>query len=142
MADKNIDHLHPAIREKCVQFLANCKAAGLDVRLLYTFRSNAEQAALYAKGRTVVGNNPRPGRPMGDTVTNAKPGTSKHNYMLNGQPASLAFDAVPFLPNGTIDWTGKHADWKRMASVGKALGLKWGGDWPGIVDMPHFEVSL
>ncbi|NIO68096.1 MAG: hypothetical protein GTN71_03315, partial [Anaerolineae bacterium] len=31
-------------------------------------------------------------------------------------------------------------NWPRLGEIGKGLGLEWGGDWPDLVDMPHFEL--
>lgn len=66
-----------------------------DLTVVYGHRTHAEQAALYAKGRTTPG--PR--------VTNAAPGQSKHNTS-----PSQAIDVVPFI-------AGKPspADWVRSA---------------------------
>ncbi len=30
---------------------------------------------------------------------------------------------------------------KKIAPVGKSLGLEWGGDWKSIVDNPHFQLK-
>jgi peptidoglycan LD-endopeptidase CwlK len=116
----------------------------VDVLLTCTYRSNAEQAALYAIGRT------KPGR----KVTWAPEGTSNHNFTLDGRPASLAFDIVP-LRNGKPIWgtTGNGIDadptdddrddlelWQRIAQHAKDAGLAWAGDWrPGKREFPHFE---
>src|SRR3989304_316651 len=59
--------------------------------LTCTYRSPAEQAQLYAQGRT------KPGK----IVTYAKPGQSKHNVM-----PSNAFD-IAFNLHGRLDWDPK-----------------------------------
>jgi len=64
-------------------------------------------------------------------VTNAKCGESYHNY-------GLAFDVV-FRETG---YNAPEADWQLLGTIGKALGLNWGGDWKGFVDRPHFEVKM
>lgn len=61
---------------------------------------------------------------------------SKHNKM-----PSLAMDCVPY----PLDWSDTKA-FEEMARVMKqaartvGVDLTWGGDWKGLVDMPHFEV--
>lgn len=136
--------LHPEVRAMCDQFLTECEHAGLDVLITCTWRSNTEQDALYAQGRT------KPGR----IVTRAKGGQSSHNFMLNGVPASLAFDVVP-LRHGKLIWgtSGDGVDqdptdddtddlelWQRVGAIGKACGLKWYGDpTASFREYPHLE---
>jgi len=65
---------------------------------------------------------------------------SKHNK----QP-SLAMDCAPWVA-GKIEWNDR-ALYARMAAAIKAaaeklgVGIVWGGDWKGFVDMPHFELK-
>lgn len=147
MASRNITDLHPQLQPLATKFLSRCDAAGLDVMLTCTYRSNAEQAALYAQGR----NKP------GAIVTRAKPGQSKHNHTENGKPAALAFDVVP-LRHGKPVWgtAGNGIDtdptdddkddlelWQRVGAIGEGLGLNWYGR-PGAPfrEFPHFELKL
>lgn len=30
---------------------------------------------------------------------------------------------------------------RKISSVGKSIGLEWGGDWKSIVDNPHFQLK-
>lgn len=94
--------------------------------IVQSFRSSAEQAKLYAKGR--------PGGPPGPIVTNAKPGTSYHEY-------GLAFD-VAVLKDGKPTWPNDIALWTSIGTMGEALGLKWGGRFPGLKDYGHFELHI
>lgn len=119
----SLDDLRPEIRPMVDGFLADCRAAGLDVLVTCTARTLAEQAALYAQGRTT------PGR----KVTNAKPGQSAHNY-------GLAIDVVP-LVNGKPDWEGDDPCWQVLGQIGQARGLQWFGapDSP-YKEEPHFQL--
>ena len=101
---RSLDDLRPEVRPQVDAFLAECKAQGLDLIVTCTSRTDAEQAALYAQGRTAPG--PR--------VTNAKPGTSAHNY-------GLAIDIVPVV-NGKPDWNGHDEVWQRIGVIGKLVG--------------------
>ena len=146
MASRSLEHLHPALRQMVEEFLRECEAQGLDVLITCTWRSGIEQDQLYAQGRT------KPGR----IVTRARAGQSKHNNMLDGEPASLAFDVVP-LRHGKPVWgtagdgidndpTDDHKDdlelWQRIGEIGMRLGLNWYGR-PGAPfrEFPHFELS-
>lgn len=110
------------------RFLANAKAAGIDLLVTCTYRSNEEQAALYAIGRT------KPGR----IVTRAKPGQSMHNHTLNGNPAALAVDVVP-MRDGKPVWSASDPVWKQAGEIGEKVGLEWAGRWTTFREYPHFQ---
>lgn len=131
MASRRIEDLHPHLQPLARQFLADCAAAGLDILITCTHRSNAEQDALYAQGRT------KPGK----VVTRAQAGQSRHNNTLaDGTPASLAFDIVP-LVNGKPVWAASHPHWKQAGAIGEALGLEWAGRWKTFREYPHFQLK-
>lgn len=144
MASRSLSDLHPELVRTARRFLDECKAAGIDILVTCTYRSNEEQAELYAQGRT------KPGR----KVTNAKPGQSRHNFTIDGTPASKAFDVVP-LRQGKPVWgtSGNGIDsdptdddkddlelWQRVGAIGEALGLDWAGNWKTFREFPHFQM--
>lgn len=129
ISDRNIDKLHPLVRDKARLLINRVeKELGIKLRAVSTLRTYAEQDELYAKGRTT-------GK-KGEIVTKAKGGQSNHNF-------GTALDVVPMV-NGQPDW--KHKDWSGIGKIGKEIGFKWGGDWTvakeGIVDKPHFEMQF
>lgn len=129
--NRRIDHLHPEVQIKCQRFLLDCEKAGIDVLVTCTHRTHQEQNELYAIGRT------KPGR----RVTNARAGESSHNFTVNGQPASLAFDVVP-MRYGKPVWGTIGDDlklWQRVGAIGEAAGLSWAGRWVTFKEFPHFE---
>lgn len=128
MSSRKLTDLHPLMQPMVTRFLANARAAGIDLLVTCTYRSNAEQAALYAIGRT------KPGR----IVTNAKPGRSTHNNTLNGKPAALAVDVVP-LRDGKPVWSASDPVWKRVGEIGEKVGLEWAGRWTTFREFPHFQ---
>jgi len=93
--------------------------------LTCTYRSNDEQASLYAIGRTVKGR----------IVTNATAGNSAHNYK-----PSPAFD-IAFVGLGNkLDWS-KDLFEKFAEIIIKIQPLiEWGGGWK-FVDRPHFQLK-
>jgi peptidoglycan L-alanyl-D-glutamate endopeptidase CwlK len=119
MPSRSLNDLHPALKDKARQLIELCKAEGIELRIISTYRSLEEQADLYAQGRS------KPGK----IVTYAKPGTSWHNW-------SLAFDCCPIY-EGHPDWDSPH--WDRIGTLGKKLGLTWGGDFVKLRDYGHFE---
>jgi peptidoglycan L-alanyl-D-glutamate endopeptidase CwlK len=89
-----------------------------------TYRSNAEQMELYAKGRTA------PGKIVTYIQQNGK---------HNSKPAK-AFDIAFKKKDGTLDWS--PALFKKFAAI-VALQhpeVEWGGNWKRFKDMPHFQV--
>jgi len=120
VSDQRIVKLHPLIRDRAAVMVNRVKdELGIQLRVTDGFRSNAEQDKDYAKGRTA------PGR----IVTQAKGGQSPHNY-------GLAFDVAEMKGN-TPTW---NTDYQKIASIGKDLGLEWGGDWK-FKDQPHFQFT-
>ena len=104
---------------------------GATALLTCTYRSNEEQARLYAQGRTAPGH----------TVTKAKPGKSRHNVTTpQGKPAAEAFDIVP-LVDGKAVWDARHPAWALIGAHGEAVGLQWfGSDDSTYYELPHFQV--
>lgn len=95
-------------------------------------RSDAEQAALYAQGRTAPGK----------IVTNAPTAaTSPHGRrFFNGEAWGCALDAVRCSDDGhTAYWQDMEA-LEEMATVAERLGMVWGGRWTTLKDWDHFEL--
>jgi len=92
---------------------------GLKMRGTEGYRSPERQADLYAKGRTAPGN----------IVTNAKPGTSAHQW-------GCAVDMVFLTEGGKPTYEG---DWDRFGALVEQVGLVWGGHFKSIKDRPHLE---
>lgn len=98
-----------------------------DMTIVYGHRSNAEQAELYAQGRT------KPGK----IVTNARPGQSRHNSW-----PSDAVDVIPYV-NGSGSWSWDHinpmADHIKRVAADLGIEVTWGGDWR-MKDGAHWEL--
>lgn len=130
--------LHPAVRDEVIKLIDQAESqlpTHLAVRIVQGLRTIAEQNELYAKGRTTTG----------AIVTNAKGGSSYHNY-------GLAIDFAILIDkdgNGTYDelsWDIKKdndkdgvADWLEVVKVFEAAGWEWGGRWSSIKDYPHVQ---
>ena len=101
------------------------------------FRSPDEQTTLYLKGRETPGVNPRPERPLGDTVTNARAFSSLHQF-------GLAIDATR---DAALDRAGLQPDWRieeyePLARNAKRIGLKslfWSETFR---EGPHVELDI
>lgn len=114
---RDISLLRPDVRANVEALIAECKKHGLKILITNTVRDNEYQAYLYAQGRT------RPG----GIVTNSKT-TTFHGAGL----------AVDFCQN--IKGREYEADFMlNVATIAKAMGFTWGGDWKSIVDKPHLQ---
>lgn len=130
MASRLMTDLHPDLLPLAEWFLEQCRAQNIDVLVTCTYRSNAEQDMLYSQGRS------EPGR----IVTNAKAGQSKHNFMIDGKPASKALDIVP-LTHGKPEWDSSNPVWEAIGELGESVGLEWAGRWKHMREYPHFHMK-
>lgn len=123
VSDKRISTLHPKVIGKAKEFIIRAeKELGIKLRVVSALRTWAEQTRLYAKGRTT----------SGKKVTNAKAGSSYHNF-------GLAIDVVE-IKNGKALWN--NPNWNKIAELGKSIGFEWGGDWKSFKDKPHFQLTF
>jgi peptidoglycan L-alanyl-D-glutamate endopeptidase CwlK len=106
--------MFPGAWERFLELVKRAREAGLNVGIFEAWRSPSRQDELFRKG-----------------TTKAQAWHSWHNY-------GLAADIV-FIDNDNWSWKKEH-DWKKLGEIGKALGLKWGGDWGW--DHPHFEYPI
>lgn len=116
----------PEVQEKFAAFAVRMAEAGIPFMLTCTRRTQSEQDALYAKGRTAPG----------PKVTWTR--KSKH---IEGK----AFD-IAILKDGKPCWDVKvdvnrdaAADYEQAGAIGESVGLRWGGRFKS-PDRPHFEV--
>ena len=124
---RDLNLLHSVFRPKVDLFLQDIKDAKIDLIVTCTYRSFAEQNALFEQGRS------KPG----PIVTNAQGGQSAHNY-------GLAIDCGVFRGGKYLDSDEPKtasAFHKKAGQLAASYGLTWGGTFKNIVDEPHFELS-
>ena len=117
-ACKDISELTPAAQTACRLFLDKCKAAGLNVRITETYRSQERQNYLYEQGRSRKGN----------IVTWTK--NSRHT-------SRRAWDICKDVKGQEYSDSGFF---KACGDIAKSLGITWGGTWKQ-ADTPHFEIN-
>ncbi|MDH4057512.1 MAG: M15 family metallopeptidase [Cyclobacteriaceae bacterium] len=110
-----LNALHPYFRDKVYLLIQKCKAKGIDLAVVESYRTRAKQSEY---------------KSMGKKYTRSGAGKSKHQY-------GLAIDVVPIV-NGEAQWHNKYL-WKRIGVIGEQLGLRWGGRWRSLYDPGHFE---
>ena len=133
--------LHPSVRAEVKRLIEQAESGfppSMAIRIVQGLRTIAEQDALYAQGRTKPGNK----------VTNAKGGSSFHNY-------GLAIDFAILTDtdgNGTyndLSWDIRRdndkdgvADWLEVVKIFEAAGWTWGGKWASLKDYPHLQKTF
>ena len=120
---RDITLCHPRLQHLAGQLIEECGRQGLSIKIGETFRTVAEQDALYAQGRTEPGN----------IVTNA-PGSNYSSYHQWG----TAFDI--FRNDGAGAYNDSALFFQRVGAIGMSLGLEWGWNWKSIMDNPHFQL--
>ena len=120
------DRCHPALVARVKALMADFALLQDGSSLLVTcgHRSVAEQARLYAQGRTTPG----------PIVTQLDGVTQKSRHNLD--PAEAVDVAV--LVGGKVSW-----DVSRYLPIGmlaRRYALEWGGDWPRFKDYPHLQL--
>lgn len=131
--------VHPMVKEYTSELITRCYKEGIRVQISSGFRSFEEQAHIYGQGRSsYVYKGKQYGRLKDGNgkrlsiVSNAKPGSSIHNY-------GLAIDYFLVSPDGNSSiWTVNN-DWRRVAAIAKSMGAEWGGDWSSFRDYPHLQ---
>lgn len=132
-SEKRLQGVHPILADKTRQLAAQLLEHGIEIRVVQGLRTYAEQAELYAKGRSTPG----------ARVTNAPPGSSYHNY-------GLAVDVCPGIPGSNPwkpDWTLKGSDgnlstsWAAIRDGGTSLGLCSGATFHSLPDYPHLQLT-
>ena len=114
--ENHIKLLHPEIRDKVRVFINKAKEKGYDLKIISGLRTFAQQAGIYAQGRTAPG----------AIVSNAPAGSSYHNY-------GLAIDVM--------ERTGRsrYTEFKDLAIND---GWEWGGNFSSLYDAPHFQFTF
>jgi hypothetical protein len=113
----DLQSLHPYFRDRITQLINNCKAKGIELQIVESYRTHAKQYEYYSMGRK---------------YTRSAGGKSKHQY-------GLAVDVVPVKDSVAI-WDNV-ALWRKIGVEGEKLGLRWGGRWRSPYDPAHFEWS-
>ena len=142
MASRKIEDLNPDFQPTIIMFEAHLEREGLAFKRCCTYRSQAEQNALFAQGRKSL-------RDVNDIrkATGLAPITQRQNKKVTWTLASdhtkrIAVDYY-------IELDGKYCDdlkvdinkndlpdWEEFGAIAERCGLEWGGSWVK-KDYPH-----
>jgi len=129
MSSRSIDDLTPIVRQSAIDHIQLCEVDGVELLIYCTLRTNAEQDALYAIGRTT----------SGAIVTNARAGESAHNP--DDTCKASAYDCCPMI-GGKPMWDSKHPSWQIVIKNGELAGLSASARWAGkLKEQAHFQDS-
>ncbi len=149
-----VAQLHPAIVNDVAALIDKAEAilpANVAIRVVEWYRTIERQNEIYAQGRT------KPG----DIVTNARGGSSYHNF---GLAIDIAF-VIDQDGNGTfekLEWGARQDfnkngidDWREIVKIFTDAGYIWGADWDNdgitkaegdkdehLVDAPHLQKTF
>jgi peptidoglycan L-alanyl-D-glutamate endopeptidase CwlK len=127
MSSKSISDLSEEMRGMATVHKQLCEEDGIELLIYCTLRSNEEQTALYASGRTA----------KGWIVTNARAGESAHNPDEDG--LSHAYDCCPMVSGKPI-WDTSDPKWAIVGARAEEAGLLWSGRWKGkLKEMAHCQ---
>jgi len=127
MSSRSLNDLDKFTHDAAIAHSQLCEAEGVSLLIYCTKRSNQEQDALYAIGRTLPGK----------IVTNARAGQSAHNP--NNEGYASAYDCCPMI-GGKPMWDSKHPLWAIVGRCGEEAGLVWSGRWRGkLRETAHFQ---
>ena len=119
-SEKNLATVRPELQKLGRELLRRLSGEGLTFKVIQGRRTQAEQDALYAKGRTAPG---------------PKVTWTRNSRHLTGRAIDLAL-----FQGKNVVWESKH--YTRAGELGEELGLVWGGRWRGgKTDKPHFELA-
>lgn len=122
ISESRLQTLHPKVKNDFKLFIEEAeKALDIKLRITSALRSFAIQEELYSQGRTK----------KGKIITNAKPGSSFHNY-------GLAVDLVR-MDGANVDW---NFDLSKLQPFADKYDIDWGGSWKKFKDYPHFEKTM
>ena len=120
--ERRLAALEPEFKAKIEVLLGELEIQGIKCVVTSARRTMAEQAKLYAQGRST----------HGAIVTKAPAGSSPHNF-------GLAADLCPLNPAGELWWTAPDDVWQVIALTAKNNGLVSGYYFRSIKDNPHVE---
>jgi len=112
-----VNLLHPELQKTVELFRAACKKQGLNITVTETYRTVAEQEAVYNKG-------------------NSK---ARGVDYQSGHQWGVAFDICQATADSK-QWYNKDF-LNKCGAIGKSFGLAWGGDFRSFPDSPHFELK-
>lgn len=125
---QRLDGIHPTLRNELAAIFTEMYSLGYRLFVVQGVRTAAEQAKLYAQGRT------SPGK----IVTNKDGVKFRSNHQPHADGFGHAVD-VAFL--GTHPPFDEAWPWELLGTKAEQRNLRWGGRWTHPHDAPHIEMA-
>ena len=123
-----LEGVHPRLVKAIQDILAQMALAGHPMKVTNGVRTQSQQQAIYAQGRTLPG----------PVVTHCNGLTTRSNHQPHNDGFGHAVDVTFVNDRGRPVW--KDTDpWNLYGTYVRAHGLQWGGDWRH-PDRPHAEL--
>ena len=112
---RDVNALYPLLKMLGEELVRRCKKKGLNVKITDCVRTKAEQDECLRKG------------------------TSTLPYPRGPHCWGIAFDIC--FNDKNDPYPKDNTKWTAAGTIGKELGLFWGGDWTTFPDRPHFQLD-
>jgi hypothetical protein len=130
-----IGKLHTSFQPHVKCFIFKCYEDGIKIKMTSAYRDIEKQTKMLADWLATAEEDEASGIPRGPKP--ATPGSSYHNY-------GLAFDFNAWTKSGAhFSTSTSKASWEAsgIPTIGKSLGLRWGGDFSNNYDPIHFDAG-
>lgn len=135
---RSLRDLVPKAEALAIALRERCDDMGIHIIFVYTRRTTAEQAALYAQGREPIQAVNDKRHAAGMAPITEKENEDEVTWTLNSRHLSgEAFD-IAIMINGKIDWYTPL--YQTVGQIGEDLGLCWLGRTKK-TDAGHFELK-
>lgn len=146
-----LEDLTPEVQTMAKKLISDLKEAGIKVAVVYTYRTEAEQVALYAQGRETLDKVNEKRKKAGMYLLPEK--ENKYTVtkcdgikLKSAHQSREALDIAPVDDKGKIMWDNAPvATWRKIAELSKAVGFDCGATWPPLDknglgwDKPHHQ---
>lgn len=134
-----LERVHPYLAETIKRVLDAMEVMGYPMMVTAGVRTDEQQIALYAQGRTINGHTT-----PGAIVTNADGIVHKSMHQRQADGFGHAVDCAFIDDPDTvkIETWDPAQPWPLYGTMGETRKCTWGGRWQSPHDLPHLELSL
>lgn len=115
---QDLNDLAPVFYPLACRLVAHAVNAGIQIQIINTRRTAAEQAVNVATGAS--------------SVTHSK---HQDGLAIDVCPYAIYLEVGP----DKLNWNDTDPNWVKLGVIGEGLGLRWGGRWTTPHDPGHFE---
>jgi len=137
---RSVSELREDAKKILIQATAELDKAGVKYWINETRRARETQVCYFLQGRTELALVNQFRQEFGLwPLTEAENKRTVTHTLRSKHIDGVAVDIVP-VKNGSPWWSAPVEEYAKIAEVMKKHGWKWGGDWKGFHDCPHYEI--